>query len=137
MTDDRDRPPELPPGSTREAGDKAEASACDFLRAKGYRIVRKNFRAAGGEVDIVARKADLVVFVEVRYREGEEFGAPEETVGVLKRRRVVAAAKEFLRRLPPSSGLDARFDVIAVVGTGPGAVLRHYPNAFDAQGKPL
>ncbi len=130
-------PLSFPPGSTRKAGAEAEDAACAFLETRGIRVVQRNFRARGGEIDVVAREGDTLVFVEVRFREGEEFGAPEETVGFAKRRRVITAAREYLRRVPPSSWKEARFDVVAVVGTGPKPVIRHYPGAFDARGKPI
>jgi putative endonuclease len=127
----------FPPGSTREAGAEAEEAACAFLEARGARIVERNFRARGGEIDLVAREGDVLVFVEVRFREGEGFGAPEETVGLPKRRRIVSAAREYIAQIPLDSWREARFDVVAVVGTGPDAVLRHYSGAFDARGKLL
>jgi putative endonuclease len=127
----------FPPGSTRDVGDAAENAVAAFLAAKGIRIVERNFRARGGEIDIVGRDGDVLVFAEVRFRDREEFGAPEETVGIAKRRRIVRAAREYLRGVPPDSWREARFDVLAVVGTGPQAVIRHYPGAFDARGKLL
>lgn len=126
-----------PPGSTREAGAEAEEAACAFLESLGLRIVERNFRARAGEIDLVAREGGVLVFVEVRFREGEGFGAPEETVGPAKRRKIVSAAREYLGRIPWNSWKEARFDVIAVVGTGPDAVIRHYAGAFDARGKLL
>jgi putative endonuclease len=127
----------FPSESTRKAGAEAEAAACAFLEDRGMRIVERNFRARGGEIDLVAREGDVLVFVEVRFREGEEFGAPEETVGPAKRRKIVSAAREYLVRIPWNSWKEARFDVIAVIGTGPESVLRHYAGAFDARGKLL
>jgi putative endonuclease len=127
----------FPPGSTRDVGDAAENAVTAFLAAKGIRIVERNFRARGGEIDIVGREGDVLVFVEVRFRGGESFGAPEETVGLPKRRKIASAAKAYLSRVPPDSWREARFDVVAVVGTGPQAVIRHYPGAFDARGKLL
>jgi putative endonuclease len=127
----------FPPESTRKAGAEAEEAAGAFLEDRGMRIVERNFRARGGEIDLVAREGDVLVFVEVRFREGEEFGAPEETVGPAKRRKIVSAAREYIGRIPWNSWKEARFDVIAVLGTGPDAVLRHYAGAFDARGKLL
>ena len=127
----------LPPGLRRKAGDEAEGAACDFLERKDIRIVERNFRARGAEIDIVARQGDVLIFVEVRCREEEEFGAPEETVGLAKRRKVAAAAREYIGRIPPHTWKEARFDVVAIVGTGPDAVIRHFPGAFDAKGKIL
>jgi len=100
-------------------------------------IVERNFRTPGGEIDIVAREGDVLVFVEVRSRELPGFGTPEESVTPAKRRRIVAAARQYLSNVPPSSWREARFDVIAIEGNGDGAELRHYPAAFDAKGKIL
>jgi putative endonuclease len=100
-------------------------------------IVERNFRTRGGEIDIVARKGDVLVFVEVRSREVADFGTPEESITPAKRRRIVAAARRYLSKVPPSSWREARFDVIAIEGSGDAVVLRHYPAAFDAKGKIL
>jgi putative endonuclease len=100
-------------------------------------IVERNFRVRGGEIDIVARKGDVIVFVEVRSREVPGFGTPEESVTPAKRRRIVGAARRYLSKVPPSSWREARFDVIAIEGSGERAELRHYPAAFDAKGKVL
>jgi putative endonuclease len=126
-----------PPEARRAQGDAAEERACRHLDRSGFTIVERNFRTRGGEIDIVARKGDALVFVEVRSREDADFGAPEETVTLAKRRRIVAAARRYLANVPPSSWREARFDVIAIEGSGEAAVLRHYPAAFDAKGKIL
>jgi putative endonuclease len=128
---------DFPSGSTRRAGAEAEEAACEFLEKTGIRVIERNFRARGGEIDIVGRQGDVLVFVEVRCRMEEEFGCPEESVGFPKRRKIVAAAREYIGGIPTSSWREARFDVIALVGAGPGAVIRHYPSAFDAKGKIL
>jgi putative endonuclease len=103
----------------------------------GLTIVERNFRTPGGEIDVVARKGDVLVFVEVRSREDAGFGTPEESVTPAKRRRIVAAARRYLSKVPSSIWREARFDVIAIEGSGDAAVLRHYPAAFDAKGKTL
>ena len=127
----------VPPEARRAQGDAAEERACRHLEAAGFTIAGKNYRTRGGEIDIVARKGDLLVFVEVRSRGDAGFGTPEETVTPAKRRRVVAAARRYLSTVSPSSWREARFDVIAIEGVGNAAVLRHYPAAFDAKGKAL
>lgn len=127
----------LPPGARRAQGEAAEDRACRHLEAAGMTIVERNFRTRGGEVDIVARTGDVLVFVEVRSREAADFGAPEESVTPAKRRRIVGAARRYLSNVPPSSWREARFDVIAIEGGGSDAALRHYPAAFDAHGKIL
>ena len=126
-----------PPEARRAQGDAAEERACRHLERSGFTVVERNFRTPGGEIDIVARKGDLLVFVEVRSREVPGFGTPEESVTPAKRRRIVAAARRYLTNVPASSWREARFDVIAIEGRGDSAELRHYPAAFDARGKIL
>jgi putative endonuclease len=127
----------LPPEARRAQGDAAEERACRHLDRSGFTIVERNFRTKGGEIDIVARQGDVLVFIEVRSREVPGFGTPEESVTPAKRRRIVVAARHYLSNVPPSSWREARFDVIAIEGGGDAAVLRHYPSAFDAKGKIL
>ncbi|TMJ29762.1 MAG: YraN family protein [Alphaproteobacteria bacterium] len=111
-------------------GALGEEAAADLLRKGGYRIVARNHRCRSGEIDVIAEKGEVLVFVEVRTRATAAFGGPEETVGGRKQRRVIAAARDFLarRRGPPRA---ARFDVIAVVDGPAGPSLTHFENAFD------
>ena len=111
-------------------GALGEDAAVGLLQAGGYRIVARNHRCRRGEVDIIAEKGELLVFVEVRTRATALFGGPEETVNVRKQRRVIAAARDYLaqRRGPAKA---ARFDVIAVVDGPRGPALTHFENAFD------
>ena len=112
-------------------GDLGEKAAEELLAGQGYRIVARKHRCPRGEVDLVAERGDLLVFVEVRTRATAAFGGPEETVGAGKQQRLVRAARDFLARWrgPPR---DLRFDVIAVVDAPDGPRLAHFPGAFDA-----
>jgi putative endonuclease len=101
------------------------------------RVVERNFRARGGEIDIIARDGNVLAFVEVRFREEDGHGLPEESVGSAKRKRIAAAARAYLSTIPPDSWREARFDVAAVDGSGAAPVIRYYPAAFDARGKLL
>lgn len=130
------------PGSRRPeertaAGRDAESLVCEHIEKEGTRVVARNFRGRGGEIDIVARDGDVLVFVEVRFREEGDFGAPEETVTPVKRSRIASAARAYLSTISPADWKEARFDVAAVEGSGPAAVIRYYRNAFDAKGKIL
>jgi len=114
-------------------GALGEDAAVELLRRTGYRIVARNHRCRQGEVDIVAEKGEVLAFVEVRTRASAAFGGPEETVNWRKRRRVIAAARDFLsRRRGPARAV--RFDVIAVVDGPQGPSLTHFENAFDTSG---
>jgi putative endonuclease len=115
----------------RKLGALGEDAAAALLRSRGYRIVAKNHRCRLGEVDLVAEKDDLLVFVEVRTRATAAFGGPEETVNLRKQRRVIAAARDYLaQRRGPARAL--RFDVVAVVDGPQGPSLTHFENAFDS-----
>jgi putative endonuclease len=112
-------------------GDAGEAAAAQLLTGSGYRIVARNHRCRLGEVDLIAEQGELLVFVEVRTRATAAFGGPEETVNLRKRRRIIAAARDYLaRRRGPERG--SRFDVVAVVDGPGGPRLTHFENAFDA-----
>lgn len=125
------------PEERRPAGDAAEDAAEAYLAKKGMETVGRNVRAGGGEIDIVMRDGGTLVFVEVRFRESEEFGTPEESIDQAKRLKVVRAARGYLSGIPASSWTEARFDVVAVVGNGETRVIRHHTSAFDGKGKVL
>lgn len=94
-------------------GARGEDLAAAYLEAQGFRIVERNFRARGGEIDIVAMDGKELVFVEVKTRGSERFGRPEEAVDRRKAARLSRAAREYWqqRRL---RGLVVRCDVVAV-----------------------
>jgi len=116
--------------SRSRLGARGEDAAVELLRAGGYRIVARNHRCPRGEIDVIAEKDDLLVFVEVRTRATSAFGGPEETVGSRKQRRVIAAARDYLARRR-GRAKAARFDVIAIVDGPQGPSLTHIENAFD------
>ncbi|MGA7104340.1 MAG: YraN family protein [Candidatus Deferrimicrobiaceae bacterium] len=125
------------PEERTSAGREAEESVCAYLRKRGMEIVERNFRARGGEIDLIARDGDVLAFVEVRFRTEDGHGLPEESVGPAKRKRIASAARAYLSTISPDSWREARFDVAAVDGSGAAPAIRYYPAAFDARGKIL
>lgn len=115
----------------RGRGDEAEQTAAQFLEAAGYRIRARNFLARGGELDIVAEKDETLCFVEVRMRSSAVWGDPSQTITHAKQQKVVRAAMQFVAKTGQHDR-QLRFDVISVVGRGPGQHVEHIPNAFDA-----
>jgi putative endonuclease len=99
---------------TRVGGDK-ERLARSFLEKRGLHLLERNYGCRRGEIDLVMRDADTLVFVEVRFRASSRFGTPAETVDIHKQRRLAAAAAHYLQRHPTS--LPCRFDVVALGGT--------------------
>lgn len=116
---------------TRLYGQEGEAAAVRMLEAEGFHILARNFSCAWGELDIVARKADLVCFVEVRMRSHAAWGDPAHTISFRKQRRVVKAALHYLFAHDLREHM-IRFDVVTIVGRGARAQMEHIPNAFDA-----
>lgn len=114
-------------------GDRGEREAARFLRRRGLRILGRGYRTPQGEIDLIARDGDTLVFVEVKSRRE---GQPAEAVTPEKQRRLTLAALHFLRR----HGLleqRCRFDVVAIVwpdGRRRPAAIDHIPHAFEAVG---
>lgn len=110
-------------------GRRGEDLAHRYLQKTGYGVVARNYRAgADSEIDIVARKGDLVVVVEVKSRRSNEHGAPERAIDADKRKNIVRGARAYATR----AGIDwsqLRFDVISVVFTEPPSIL-HQQDAF-------
>ncbi len=97
----------------RELGAIGEKLAKDFLKKKGYRIIETNFRCREGEIDIIARKKDYLVFVEVRAKTSAVFGSPEESVTSAKKERLIASALVYLNSHQDLPSLW-RIDFVAV-----------------------
>ena len=100
------------------APNAGERRAALHYRLRGYRILARNARAGGNELDLVARRGRTLVFCEVKEKRGRAFGAPEEMVGPEKQRRVRRAAEAWLAAHPELDGCDVRFDVVAVSPRG-------------------
>ena len=114
-------------------GKIGEDLACAELKRRGYEILARRYRHGGAEIDIVARDGPTLVFVEVKAREGREFGDGAEAVTMNKRRRVVVAAMDYLVR-HRFGECRCRFDVVSIQ-LGPGdPAIAVIQNAFDASG---
>ena len=112
-------------------GEWGEELACRHLQGLGMKVLRRNYRTPVGEIDIVARYRQLLIFIEVKTRRGSGFGAPQEAVGTHKQRQIIRAAQWYLQREKIDS-LQPRFDVVAVLCQSDGQVdIQHLPNAFE------
>lgn len=107
------------------SGVEAEERACALLRAEGHHIVARNWHCRFGEIDVVTRDGDVLVFVEVKARSGEGFGGAAAAIDARKRRRLKVAALAFLQET--GSDLPCRFDVVLFSPSG----VEMIPDAFD------
>jgi putative endonuclease len=108
-------------------GLSAEMRAAAWLLAKGYRISARRWKSPVGEIDIVARRGETLIFVEVKAR--DHLDAAAEAVTPRQRQRIVAAAEAWLAQHPDDVMREMRFDVVLVA---PRRLPRHLTNAFDA-----
>ncbi|GAB1717744.1 MAG: protein of unknown function UPF0102 [Nitrobacter sp.] len=108
-------------------GLSAESRAAAFLIAKGYRILARRFRTPHGEIDIVARRRQLLAFVEVKARRSLDEAA--YAVTPRQQHRIIAAAQGWLMAHPEHSAFELRFDAMLIA---PRRLPRHLPGAFDA-----
>jgi putative endonuclease len=137
MTERQFRSPGLRPKPAKEAdperqaafrtGISAESRAAALLVAKGFRILARRWKSPVGEIDIVARRRTLLLFVEVKARNNLDEAA--ESVTPRQRQRIVAAAEAWLATYPDDSVKDIRFDAMLVA---PGKMPRHIPGAFES-----
>lgn len=96
-------------------GQLGEEMACRLLWKRGYRILGRNLRFKGGEIDVVAERKGRVHFVEVKTRTSDSMGAPEERVDSAKRKALRIAAEEYLASYEDQPAAGAQFDVVALV----------------------
>lgn len=116
-----------------EFGKKAEKAAADFLKGKGYRIRKRNYRTKFGEIDIIAQDKDVICFVEVKARHSLDLGAPEEAVFARKQRQISKTAVHYLK----SNKLlekPARFDVVTLLYQDNHPQVSLIQDAFELSG---
>lgn len=114
--------------SAHATGSRMESAAARFLCGLGWTVIERNWRAPCGELDIVARDGDTLVFVEVRARRSNATYAPEETIGQRKIERLLATAAAYLDACE-WAGM-CRFDVVAVSMTASGYEMRLISDAI-------
>ena len=115
--------------NTRAYGNEGEQAACDFLAAKGWKILDRNVRRGRGEIDIIARKRKTTAFIEVKRRRSTAYGQPAEAVNAQKQMRIAQATALYMQENGMDDA-DIRFDIIEIL---PGEI-RHIEGAFDATG---
>ena len=112
-------------------GKRAEDAACNFLEAKNYQILERNFRYLKAEVDIIARLENTLVIIEVKARSDNHFINPEEAVNKKKIKLIVNATDAFMQNGNRTE--EVRFDIISILRQKDGKLLaEHIENAFEA-----
>lgn len=115
----------------REKGELGEHLAREFLRGRGLKILESNVRCPLGEIDLVARDGNTMVFVEVRSRTHAGYGLPQESITRRKKKRITRLAQWYLKK-HPSPQCCVRFDVVAISWEQDPPEVTWIPNAFEA-----
>ncbi|MCL2235648.1 MAG: YraN family protein [Defluviitaleaceae bacterium] len=117
--------------TSKAKGNYGENTALGFLESKGYRILSTNYKANGGEIDIIAKDGEYIVFVEVKYRRGNAFGDGFDAITPAKVRRIIKTAKVYLHKQNLWEA-PCRFDIIEIFGHEQ-LEIDHVENAFWEQ----
>ncbi len=110
-------------------GKEGERIAKEFLKKKGYSILQENYRTPFGEIDIIAREKDVLVFVEVKTRTDLTFGSPFEAVNQRKKDKIKKVALSYMKRLKKEC--PARFDVLSINVEDGREKIEHIRDAFE------
>ena len=97
--------------TTKQIGDFGETEACRYLESKNIKVLKRNYHERGGEIDIIAKDGETIVFAEVKTRISQNYGTPAEFVDYKKQEKIIKTAISYLG----SDDIDMRFDVIEVM----------------------
>jgi putative endonuclease len=111
-----------------ELGKKGEKLAVDYLVKNNYDIIERNYRFDKAEVDIIAKKNQILAIIEVKTRSSSDFGNPQDFVKPKQIQRLVKAVDEYVTE--NDLDVEIRFDIIAIVKTGTSYDIEHLENAF-------
>jgi len=115
--------------NNREKGTQGEDLAKEYLLNQGYQILTTNFYTKKGEIDIIAKDKEYIVFIEVKYRNSTKFGYPREAVGNTKKKKILTVANIYINNNNIKNS-DFRFDVIEILKTNDQTDIEHIKNAF-------
>ena len=116
--------------NNRRVGAEKEETAVAYLMNKGYIILKQNYRTTYGEIDIIAKRDSMLVFCEIMYRSGNDYGDPLAAVDRRKQKRISRVALYYYTEQGITEDTPCCFDVIGIYGDG---TIRHIENAFDFQ----
>lgn len=100
------------------AGDRAEALAINLIGQAGLRVLERNYRVRGGEIDCIALDGETLVFIEVRYRKSDRFGGAAASIDTRKQQRIIHAAQIYLMKHPRQANRPCRFDCVLLDSLG-------------------
>lgn len=116
--------------SSRQLGDAGEDLAAAALKRQGYKILARNYLAPLGEIDLIARHGQALVFIEVKTRKNARFGAPQEAVSLRKQNKLRRLADYYVKQKRFRDDVLVRFDVVGIILGEDGPQIEIIQNAF-------
>lgn len=116
--------------TTRQRGTHYETQALAFLRRQGLQHISSNYQSRLGEIDLIMRDGNTLVFVEVRFRDTASHGGPISSIDRQKQKKIIATAKHYLCQARLFDKVDCRFDVVGISGAGSSSKLEWIRSAF-------
>ncbi len=117
-------------GNSVTKGKSTETIALKYLKRRGLKIIDRNFRAHCGEIDLIMRDQDCLVFVEVRYRHNTQYGSSIESIGFAKQQKIIKTAQYYLLQNQKLARQTCRFDIVAIDHEINGINIKWVKNAF-------
>lgn len=119
--------------SSNERGQQAEELACCFLQEKGLKLLTRNYHTRHGEIDLIMRDNEALVFVEVRYRSNRQYGSAVESVDRRKQAKLISTAQHYLQQHRKAARSPCRFDVVGIIANGVDIEIDWLRNAIEMQ----
>ncbi len=119
--------------TSKALGSKGEDLAVQYLKKKGFKVIERNYHCPAGEIDLIAREKNTLVFVEIKARSSSDFGLPQEAVDRFKQRKMIEAARTYLAERHLTEDIPARFDVVAIQLTPTGPDIELIKDAFQGE----
>jgi len=113
----------------QKLGKKGEALAEEYLKRKGFLILKRNYRYGHKEIDLIGKDGNTIVFIEVKAARSKSFGAPQQWVNLKKQKNLIEVASDFIQK-NNITDCDFRFDVLAISYQQGEEVIDHIKNAF-------
>jgi len=118
---------------TKVLGARGEDLAVQYLKKKGFKVIERNYHCSAGEIDLIAREKNTLVFIEIKARSSSEFGLPQDAVDRFKQRKMIEVARYYLAEHHLTEDIPARFDVVAIHLTPAAPQIELIRDAFQGE----
>jgi len=119
--------------ATKALGARGEDLAVQYLKKKGFKVIERNYHCSAGEIDLIAREKNTLVFVEIKTRSSSDYGLPQDAVDRFKQKKMIEVARAYMAEHHLTEDILARFDVVAIQLTPTGPDIELIKDAFQGE----